>query len=155
MDNQKKRRIFDNDDYSTLLRKAENLCAECLYEAIGKIESGNFKRIKQKSIHPNGSYFFKRKKGDEIINWNSSSRDIFNFVRALSDPGPCAQTFHNKKILKLRRVKIPKIRNVYKGKPGEVVLKRNKYVFIKTEDSVIKLSLEDSLSTKNQNKFRK
>jgi len=147
---QKKRPISDRDDYSTLLIKAESLCAECLYEAIAKVESGNFKRIKQKSIHPQGSYFFKRKEGDERINWNSSSRDIFNFVRALTDPGPCAQTFHNKKKLKLRKVKIPKISNVYLGKPGEVVLKRSKYVFIKTEDSVIKLSLEDSLSTKNQ-----
>tara|TARA_Y100000022_G_scaffold184442_1_gene179477 strand:+ start:987 stop:1898 length:912 start_codon:yes stop_codon:yes gene_type:complete len=147
---QKKRAISNKDDYSTLLKKAESLCAECLYESIIKVESGSFKRIKQKSIHPQGSYFFKRKKGDERINWNSSSRDVFNFVRALTDPGPCAQTIHDKKIIKLRKVKIPKIRNIYQGVPGEVVLKRNMHVFIKTKDSVIKLSLEDSLSTKNQ-----
>ena len=147
---QKKRVISDKDDYSTLLKKAEVLCAECLYEAITKVDSGNFKRIKQKSIHPYGSYFFKRKKGDERINWNSTSRDIFNFVRALTNPGPCAQTLHDKKILKLRKVKIPKIKKIYKGNPGEVVYKSKKYVFIKTKDSVVKLSLEDSLSTKNQ-----
>ena len=147
---QKKRVISDKDDYSTLLKKAESLCAECLYEAIIKVESGDFERIKQKSIHPKGSYFFKRKKGDERINWKSSSRDIFNFVRALTDPGPCAQTSHNKKLIKLRKVKIPKIRNNYRGIPGEVVLKKNNHVFIKTKDSVIKLPLEDSFSTKNQ-----
>ena len=52
--------------------------------------------------------------------------------------------------IKVRKVKIPKIKNIYKGNPGEVVYKSKKYVFIKTKDSVVKLSLEDSLSTKNQ-----
>ena len=29
-----------------------------------------------------------RIKGDEKINWNQSSRKIFNFIRAICKPGP-------------------------------------------------------------------
>ena len=39
---------------------------------------------KQKTIFP------KRKPSDGLINWNSSSNKIYNFVRALSLPYPCA-----------------------------------------------------------------
>ena len=38
-----------------------------------------------------GSYFRIRKEGDEWINWEWTSRKIFNFIRAITDPGPCAQ----------------------------------------------------------------
>ncbi len=33
-----------------------------------------------------------RSEGDEIINWNNNSRNIFNFIRSISKPGPIART---------------------------------------------------------------
>jgi methionyl-tRNA formyltransferase len=49
------------------------------------------------NIHPIGSYCVKRKKGDEILNWNQTSREIFNFVRAICRPGPVQELLSTKK----------------------------------------------------------
>ena len=46
------------------------------------IKSKNFKRIPQIEISDKYMYCTKRIQGDEIINWDKNSRDLFNFIRA-------------------------------------------------------------------------
>ena len=55
-----------------------------------RFKNGTSKRISQTDIHELGFYCGKRGVGDEIINWNQCSRDIFNFIRAINKPGPMA-----------------------------------------------------------------
>jgi methionyl-tRNA formyltransferase len=85
--------ITDEDNYSTLLLKAYDECAHILYDAIKILQTGSVKVIPQKSIHPIGSYFGMRTIGDELVNWNQTSRELFNFIRAICKPGPMAKTF--------------------------------------------------------------
>ena len=80
---QKSFQISDNDSYKTLLEKAYVECSSILYESILMFKKGSVKAYKQDKIHPVGFYCGERKKGDEVLNWNQTSREVFNFVRAL------------------------------------------------------------------------
>ena len=88
--------ITDKDNYSSLLEKSYKYCPELLYKAVKKIQNKKVEPIDQKSIHKFGSSIAhsRRRPGDEIImNWNQTSREIFNFIRALCNPGPKATSF--------------------------------------------------------------
>ena len=103
--------ITDLDSYKTLLNTSYYACANILYESLVQIAENNFERTIQKTIHPVGFYCGMRGEGDEIINWNNTSRDIFNFIRSISKPGPVARTFNNDKEVKVNNS------NYYKDAP--------------------------------------
>mgnify|MGYP001793376884 CR=1 FL=1 len=132
--------IDDNDDYQTLLKVAHIECASILYDAILLFQSNKVIRINQETIHPTGTYCGMRTIGDEIINWNQSSRMIFNFVRAICKPGPQAITYLDNEEIKINKVSIIKDAHNYIGKPGQILCKTNKSTFyIKTADSFIEV----------------
>ena len=83
--------IFDSDNCDSLLKVAYENCGLLLQSAINLIINKKVKRIKQDQISKHGLYCSKRIEGDEIINWNNSSREIFNFIRALTLPSILAQ----------------------------------------------------------------
>ncbi|HEU4609732.1 MAG TPA: methionyl-tRNA formyltransferase [Chitinophagaceae bacterium] len=136
---QKSYPITDNDDYKTLLEKAYADCATVLYEAISLVKDNNFVRIQQSTIHPVGFYCAQRKPGDEKLNWMQSSRDIFNFIRAICDPGPMARTFLNDTEIKINKARMIENAPVYRGNPGQVVGKVNGSLIVKTMDTTIEL----------------
>ena len=79
-------------DYKSLLNKAYVKCAKyftCYFNVKKVIKT------KSKSIFTIWPYF-EKKKGDEILNWNQSSRAIFNFVELLTI-GPCARAYWEKR----------------------------------------------------------
>ena len=84
--------ITDIDDYASLLRRAYIYCADVLLDVLDLFLRKQVTSWKQNSVDEFGLYCSIRKPGDEIINWNTTSREIFNFVRALTKPGPCART---------------------------------------------------------------
>tara|TARA_B100000787_G_C16162345_1_gene282073 strand:+ start:170 stop:1108 length:939 start_codon:yes stop_codon:yes gene_type:complete len=152
---QKKSKILDSDNYGSILDKAILLCSETLHEALNEILSGTVKRVEQNSIHPIGFYCGKRIEGDEWIDWSWSSRKVFNFVRAISEPGPCAHTSHAGSILKIRKAEIIKDAPNYIGTPGEVAGKGKGFLIIKTGDSTIKIFIDASISEDNQDNLKK
>ena len=77
---QRSYQILDKDNYKTLLERAYKGCADTLYDAIIMFKEGYVKAKKQIEIHPTGFYCSQRKIGDEILNWNQTSREIFNFM---------------------------------------------------------------------------
>jgi len=131
--------ISDNDDYCTLLNKAHTECAEILYEAIKKIQLGSVERISQKEIDPVGLYCGIRTIGDEFINWNQSSRTIFNFVRAICKPGPQATSHIYDKIIKINHVREIKNSRPYIGFPGQVIGKTKEGFYVKTKDTFLEV----------------
>lgn len=133
-------KITDDDNYKTLLEKAYKECANVLYEAISMFKNGNVKVQKQNEIHPVGFYCSKRKKGDEILNWNQSSREIFNFVRAICKPGPCARTFIKNKEMKINKVQLIDNAPIYKSVTGSIIDKTSNSFTVKTNDSFIKVT---------------
>ena len=136
---QKMVNITDSDNYSSLLKKATKVCSEVLYEAIVDISKGNADRIPQDTIHPVGFYCCRRKEGDEWIDWNWSSRRIFNFVRAITYPGPCARTNFNDKVINVTSAELIDEAPAYIGVPGEITYKTSDYLIVKTSDTTIKI----------------
>lgn len=145
--------ITDSDDYSTLLDKAIKLCPEVLVESVHSIKNNAVNRIQQPQI---GSYFIQRKNGDEIINWNWTSRRVFNFVRAITIPGPCAQSsimFKGNKIA-IKIIECNYISNATSYiciNGGVIGFSSNNNPLIKTEDSFIEITnyvIDDETKTK-------
>ena len=96
-----------------------------------------------------GSYFRIRKEGDEWINWEWTSRKIFNFIRAITDPGPCAQTMFKENLIKIRNSKEIPNSPKYFCVPGEIVGKTDDSLILKTGDSTLSINSYDSLDKKN------
>jgi methionyl-tRNA formyltransferase len=132
--------ISDEDNYSTLLERAYEGCASSLYDAIKGVQGNSVKPVAQKNIHPLGFYCSARKEGDERIDWNQKSRDIFNFVRAICSPGPKARTFLGEKEIQINRVQYLPDAPTYKGVTGAVVGLDDGAFFVKTADSYIKVT---------------
>ena len=103
---------------------------------------GNLEVIKQNEINTNGSYYKKRNIGDEIINWNSSSRQIFNFIRAISHPGPCARTYINNIEYMIEKaveqnIDNKSLENIIYHVPGTIVEVEDNQIKVKTANSFI------------------
>lgn len=131
--------ILITDTYNDLLEKCYDLCPKVLMKAIEDIYLDKIKRIKQSDIHPIGFYCGKRVLGDEIINWNWDSERIYNFIRAITLPGPTAQTYLKGNILKIVKASIIPQAPSYIGTPGEIVGRSMYGNIVKTGDSTILL----------------
>jgi methionyl-tRNA formyltransferase len=131
--------ISDKDNYATLLEKAYIECANLLYDAIIMLKQGNVNVKKQPEIHPVGFYCSQRKVGDERLNWNQTSREIFNFVRAICKPGPIARTTLNNKEMKINKVELIDNAPDYKCITGAILEKTKDYFIVKTKDNFIKI----------------
>lgn len=129
--------ITDTDDYSTLLKVAYKECPKLLYQAIKKIQSGDLEAVDQNTISKYGLYCGIRTIGDEIIDWNSTSREIFNFVRAICSPGPRALTWCNGEEVYINKVEYNAEFPKYKGTNGQILAKLGEKYIVKTSDSYI------------------
>jgi methionyl-tRNA formyltransferase len=132
--------IGDSDTYATLLEKAEVLCADVLHQALTELAAGAAHRRPQADIHPVGFYCGRRRPGDEWVDWNWPSRRIFNFVRAITSPGPCARTVLEGRELQIRRAALISGALDYVGTPGEIVGVNDAGIVVKTGDSTILLA---------------
>ena len=131
--------IDDSDNYATLLEKAYVECANILYDVIVMFKKGSPKVQKQSRIAPVGLYCSQRKIGDEVLNWNQSSREIFNFVRAICKPGPMARATLNGKEMKINKVECIENAPIYKCIVGAILNKDEDGFFVKTKDSFVKI----------------
>ncbi len=132
--------ISDNDTYASLLEIAHIQCAEILYEATIQFTTGNIKTIKQTDIHPVGMYCGVRKNGDEIIDWTMTTRELFNFIRSISKPGPMAKCMYKQFPLYINRAEIIPNAPIYKGISGQILHTDNEHFVVKTNDSILKIT---------------
>ena len=132
--------ISDEDNYATLLERAYKSCAINLYDAIKIVQDGNVKVIVQKDIDQLGSYCTARIDGDERIDWNQKSRDIFNFVRAICHPGPQARTYLGDMEIKINKIQYLPNTISYIGVVGSIIGVDPDGFFVKTLDSFIKVT---------------
>jgi len=131
--------ITDSENYKSLLEIAYLECASLLYESIKLIQNNQVKPINQESIHPIGMYCGRRGIGDENINWNDTSRNVFNFIRSVCYPGPKATSFIGGLEVKINKSEfIPKA-PCYIGKPGQILSKTDSGFLVKTKDSFIEI----------------
>lgn len=129
---QKAIRIEDNDNVGTMFEKLSVLGADMIIDSLPKIISGEIKPIKQNESEV--TYAFNISKEDEKIDFNNSSKDIFNKIRGLN-PFPVGYS-----LLDGKRVKIfsSKIGNSNKeGQFGEIINVYKDGIGIKTKDGEI------------------
>ena len=136
---QKSYPISDQDNYNTLLNVAYLECSNILYDALVQIAENIHQRINQKKIHPIGFYCGMRSEGDEIINWNDTSRNIFNFIRSISKPGPIARTHMKSIVIKINNSNYINESLTYIGTCGQVLSKTESGFLVKTKDSFIEI----------------
>ncbi|MCP5463708.1 MAG: methionyl-tRNA formyltransferase [Deltaproteobacteria bacterium] len=132
--------ISISDDYASLLEKAYELCADALYEALHLIANGRAERKKQDDIHPVGTYFPRRRQGDEYIDWNWPAKRVFDFIRAITTPGPGARTLSKKGELAILKSELIKNAPSYLSRVGEVTGRCERGTFVKCGDSVLLLT---------------
>ena len=130
--------ITDEDNYNTLLEVAYKECPNILYDAIKQIQKGESKRIPQKAISEDGLYCGMRRVGDEIIDFSNTSRELFNFVRSICQPGPMAQAYLDDNVLvKINRVTYCDRYPKYIGISGQILAIIDGCPILKTKDSYV------------------
>ena len=139
--------IEDDDNYSTLLNLSFLECANILYDSLILFLDDRVRPINQKTIDSLGMYCGRRTEGDEVIDWNDYSRNVFNFIRSICSPGPQAQSHLNGKIIKINAANYFSGAPNYIGKPGQILSKTAEGYLVKTKDSYIEiLELNSKLS---------
>lgn len=131
--------ITEQDTYATLLERAYDGCAELLYDTVKLLQAGQATRRAQIDTHSLGFYCIARMDGDEKLNWNQTSREVFNFVRAICRPGPEARTFIGNAEIRINRVQLLPDAPAFKGIPGAVLGVDPQGFLVKTVDSYVKV----------------
>jgi methionyl-tRNA formyltransferase len=129
--------ITETDTYASLLRLAIKECANVLYAAIVEISTEKSDRIVQDSIHTVGTYFGIRTYGDENLSLNQPARNVFNFIRAITLPGPCARCLiENQEFAIVTAEMIPEA-PIYIATVGEVLGRNERGIVVKVNDSTL------------------
>lgn len=130
-------KINKKDYFNNVLQKAYKNCPLLLFKAVKQIKRKKHKTIDQKKISKNFSYYKKRKKGDEVIDWNKKSIEIYNFIRGLSSPGPIAKSYINKKKISIMESSVYTLKPKTNEKPGTILNIKNNKIYVKTIDNKV------------------
>ncbi len=143
-------KIEKEDNFKTILQKCYKYCPMQIYKVLKKIKNQSIKVIKQSDISAKGSYYFKRKKGDEVINFSSDYKNLNNFVRGLVFPSVGAVFFFNRSSYVTLKTNFLEKINKYNNLDNGTILRVSKNKLkIKISDSVISLSKIFSKTNKN------
>lgn len=118
--------IGSQETATDILQKVLPSCSKLMLEAIGLIERGEAPRIKQDLTKR--TFYHKRGLKESSIDWNKSNLEIYNLIRAQSDPYPNVFTKSQGKILKIKKASLSK--DIYNGTPGRIFAKKEKGVVV-------------------------
>ena len=127
------------DNVKSVYHKVSFYIAEMITEQLPKILENKHTTSKQKG---NPTYFEKRNKEDSIIDFRKTTYEIYNFVRALSDPYPNAFFYYNGQKVFVKRA-LPFITSSLffekNTKAGDLIqiLSKNEYLFKTIDGSII------------------
>ena len=143
-------KIEKKDNFKKILQKCYKHCPMQLYKVLKKIKNKSIKIIKQSTISPKGSYYFKRKKGDEVINFNSNYKNLDNFIKGLVFPSiGAAFLFKGSPYVTLKVSLLKKIKKNNNIINGTILSVSNQKLKIKISDSIIFFSKIFSKKNKN------
>ncbi len=121
--------ILDEDTVESLHDKLSILGKKLLLKTLPNIITGNINRIKQDPSKVTFAYNIKRE--DEHVDFNNTSRNIFNLIRGLNS-FPGAFAILDNKIIKLYAGRIGE---KSKGRPGEIVNICQDGIVVSTNDN--------------------
>lgn len=128
---------IDEDYYiSDLLNKVKNIYPKIVLNAIRDLESNNLNLIKPDLSK--GFYVNKRSKDDGKIDFSKPSKDIMNFIKAISKPYPGAFLYNNNKKIVIWRARLDyNISPQYESLDIGTVVFNNSNLFIKLKDAML------------------
>lgn len=124
--------ITDDDNVGTMFEKLAIIGRDLLLKTLPDYIAGHIKPEPQDESKATFSPNITPE--EERIDWNQSSRDIFNHIRGLY-PWPVAHTFIDGKRFKIYEANLAD----GQGKPGEIIAKGKKSLVIATGDGAISL----------------
>ncbi|WP_053831028.1 methionyl-tRNA formyltransferase [Paraclostridium bifermentans] len=133
---QEKIKIYEDDYISDLLNKVKNIYPKIVLNAIRALESNNINLIKPDLSK--GFYVNKRTEDDGKIDFSKPSKDIINFIKAISKPYPGAFLYHNNKKIIIWRARLDyNISPQYESLDIGTVVFNNSNLLIKLKDSML------------------
>lgn len=129
---QKEIKIEDDDDAGTLFDKLSKLGSEMIMDFLPKLISNDFKRIKQDESEV--TYAFNITREEEKINFNKTTKEVYNQIRGLY-PWPISYTILDDKKVKIYEAKIGNSNK--DGQVGEIIEINKDSIGVKTLDGEI------------------
>ena len=134
---QKRIKILENENYGSLKNRMAIEGATLLLDTINLITDGKILPIQQDENFVSKAPKITKKM--TFINWNSSSIDIYNFIRGLS-PSPGAQSKVFDKIIKIQETQIVDANiNKISFNPGQVVDISKSKLCIQTGNGILSI----------------
>ena len=133
-------KISENDNAGTLYKRITETALRQIDEFLPKLQSGDYKRIKQD--HSKSNTWRKRGKNDGKIDWRMSAITIHNLVRGLTKPYIGAHIEYKDEIIKIWETKVIRVgeENI---EPGKVILVDNNGIVVKAGENAIRLIKTD------------
>lgn len=133
--------IQKEDDSESLTIKLSKLASKILEKDLLSIFEDKIQKIKQDEEKV--TYAYNLKGLGEKINWNLSSIEIVNFIRALS-PKPIAYTMLNNERWKIKKARVVNDDEQYISlmkifRPGEIINTDKEGIFVQTSNGVLKI----------------
>jgi len=125
-----------NDDVNTLYKRCTDKSADFVIDILHKIVDINF--VKQDlSLHPKAYKIITDK--ERKVNWENGIEKIFNLIRALTIPYPCAYSSNNGKIFKFIKSEIFSNETCNARKNGEIYFVDEDYILINCKDGLLRI----------------
>ncbi|MGH3776450.1 MAG: methionyl-tRNA formyltransferase [Pseudonocardiaceae bacterium] len=118
--------VTDDDTIADLFDRTLGMFGPITVDALQLVASGRTHWTPQDRRA--ASYFHRRCDEDNRIDWTWPARDIFNLVRAQSDPYPNAYCYHGPERLRILKASVTE--DTIGGTPGRIVIRRGTGVII-------------------------
>lgn len=109
--------VFYEDTSATLGRRTDDMAITLLLQGLEQLKSGTAQRIKQPL--DSSSTWPKRRPEDGLIDWRNGSRQIYDWIRALTHPYPGAFTFIDGRLLQVWSAR--QSLDTRTGAPGQIL----------------------------------
>jgi methionyl-tRNA formyltransferase len=127
--------ITFEDDCSTIYQKVSVTECEMLGEVLPLVQQGRMPRRKQN--HSQATVMPKRRPEDGLIDWNWTSRRLYDWVRGLTQPYPGAFTHLSGQKVTIWKAAI--VDGASPNPPGSVDFDANGWPLVATQDGFLKL----------------
>lgn len=111
--------ITEKDDAQSLYNKILDVACKQIKTFTKSLVSGDYQFREQEESK--ATYWRKRSRADGLIDFRMSATSIYNLVRALAPPYPCAEFLYNEKAYRVFSARISEINYPSNIEPGKVL----------------------------------